>query len=62
MDSPVAPRGDYPVLGREVNGHPLVYLDNAATTQTPAQVREAHDEFYRRYNANVHRGIHTLSH
>ncbi|WP_418771182.1 SufS family cysteine desulfurase [Halorientalis halophila] len=54
-------RGDFPILDRRVGNDPLVYLDNAATTQTPTQVREAYDDVYDRYNANVHRGIHDLS-
>ncbi|MFB6135764.1 MAG: aminotransferase class V-fold PLP-dependent enzyme, partial [Halobacteriaceae archaeon] len=55
-------REDFPVLQREVgDGRPLVYLDNAATTQTPRQVVEAITEYYYEYNANVHRGIHQLS-
>lgn len=54
-------RNDFPILQREVNGKPLVYLDNAATTQRPRQVIEAVDRFYRTYNANVHRSPHTLS-
>ncbi len=54
-------RADFPILQREVNGHPLVYLDNAATTQKPRQVIEAIVDYYERYNANVHRGVHTLS-
>lgn len=54
-------RKDFPILERKINGHPLVYVDNAATTHKPKQVIEAIREFYIRYNANVHRGIHTLS-
>ena len=55
-------RADFPILEREVReGVPLVYLDNAATTHTPEPVLEAITEYYRGYNANVHRGIHTLS-
>ncbi len=54
-------RAQFPILGREVHGKPLVYLDNAATAQRPRQVIEAVDDFYRRYNANVHRGVHQLS-
>ena len=55
-------RADFPVLHQEVRpGVPLVYLDNAATSQKPLAVIEAMDEYYRRYNANVHRGIHKLS-
>jgi cysteine desulfurase/selenocysteine lyase len=53
-------RSDFPILGRTVRGRPLVYLDNAATTQKPAAVIEAEADVYRRYNANVHRAIHTL--
>ena len=53
-------RGDFPILARRVHHRPLVYLDNAATTQKPAVVIEAEAEVYRRYNANVHRAIHTL--
>jgi ribosomal protein S10 len=55
-------RDDFPVLDRTVDGDPLVYLDNAATTQTPRQVYEVYQEFYEGYDANVHRGIHALSH
>ena len=55
-------RDDFPVLSRSVGDEPLVYLDNAATTQTPKQVYDVFEEFYGTYNANVHRGIHTLSH
>jgi len=54
-------REDFPVLEREVNDRPLVYLDNAATSQTPERVIEAISHYYRHYNANVHRGIHQLS-
>ncbi len=54
-------RRDFPILGIEVNGHPLIYFDNAATTQRPVQVIKAVSEFYEKLNANVHRGIHYLS-
>ena len=54
-------RQDFPILHQEMNGHPLVYLDNAATTQKPRQVIQALVEYYEGYNANVHRGIHTLA-
>jgi cysteine desulfurase/selenocysteine lyase len=57
-----AVRADFPVLSRTVNGEPLAYLDNAATTQTPRQVYDVFREYYEGYNANVHRGIHELSH
>jgi cysteine desulfurase/selenocysteine lyase len=50
----------FPILKLEVNGHPLVYLDSAATSQKPLQVIEAVDRYYREYNSNVHRGVHTL--
>ncbi|RST77633.1 cysteine desulfurase [Siminovitchia acidinfaciens] len=53
-------RKQFPILDQEVNGHPLVYLDSAATSQKPVQVIEAIDEYYRGYNSNVHRGVHTL--
>ncbi|MFN2202410.1 MAG: cysteine desulfurase [Caldilineaceae bacterium] len=54
-------RSDFPILAREVDGHPLAYLDNAATSQKPAVVIAAMDDYYRRFNSNVHRGVHTLS-
>ena len=54
-------RKDFPILSREINGQPLVYLDNAATSQKPLQVIETLDRYYREYNSNVHRGVHTLS-
>ena len=54
-------RADFPILSRKVNGHPLVYLDNAATSQKPRQVIQSIVDYYERYNANVHRGVHTLS-
>ena len=54
-------RREFPILSREVYGHPLVYLDNAATTQKPEAVIRAIDSYYRVYNANVHRGVYTLS-
>lgn len=58
---PAAIRRDFPILRQEVNGQPLVYLDNAATTQKPELVIEAISHYYRHDNANVHRGAHTLS-
>ena len=55
-------RRDFPVLKRTVgNDKPLVYLDNAATSQTPVQVIAEITRFYRDHNANIHRGVHTLS-
>ena len=54
-------RTDFPILQRIVKGKPLVYLDSAATTQKPLAVIEATDQYYRVYNANVHRGIYTIS-
>ncbi len=54
-------RRDFPILSREVNGNPLVYLDNGATTQKPTSVIEVIKDYYRDQNANVHRGVHTLS-
>ncbi|MGQ9571831.1 MAG: cysteine desulfurase [Dehalococcoidia bacterium] len=53
-------RRDFPILGRRVRGKPLVYLDNAATTQKPRAVIDALVHFYEHYNANIHRAIHTL--
>ncbi|WP_096156763.1 MULTISPECIES: cysteine desulfurase [Bacillus] len=53
-------RRQFPILHQEVNGHPLVYLDSAATSQKPLAVIEALDKYYREYNSNVHRGVHTL--
>ncbi len=58
---PYAIRKEFPILQQEVNGHPLVYLDNAATTQKPEAVIEAITHYYRHDNANVHRGAHALS-
>ena len=54
-------RDEFPILAQEVNGKPLVYLDNAATTQKPAAVIDAICDYYRNYNSNIHRGVHTLS-
>jgi cysteine desulfurase / selenocysteine lyase len=53
-------RADFPILEREINGHPLVYLDSAATSQRPNQVIDAEADFYRHHNANAHRGIYQL--
>ncbi|WP_252315282.1 cysteine desulfurase [Sinobaca sp. H24] len=53
-------RRQFPILNEQVNGHPLVYLDSAATSQKPSAVIEKIDEYYKKYNSNVHRGVHTL--
>ncbi|MGX1263195.1 cysteine desulfurase/selenocysteine lyase [Rossellomorea marisflavi] len=53
-------RKHFPILDQEVNGHPLVYLDSAATSQKPISVIEAVSDYYKGYNSNVHRGVHTL--
>lgn len=55
-------RKDFPILQRKINNKPLVYLDNAATTQRPRQVIESLQSYYEQTNANVHRAVHTLSH
>jgi len=55
-------RGDFPALSQDVNGHPLVYLDSAASAQQPQRVIDAVAEYQRHDHANVHRGVHTLSH
>ncbi len=57
----VALRKEFPILNQVVNGHPLVYFDNAATTQKPRAVIQALVDYYSGYNANIHRGIHTLA-
>ncbi len=54
-------RQDFPILKRKINGYPLVYFDNAATSQTPKQVIDSIVDYYSNYNANIHRGVHTLS-
>ena len=54
-------RAQFPILEREVNGNPLIYFDNAATSQKPKIVLDAIDNYYEKFNANVHRGIHTIS-
>jgi cysteine desulfurase/selenocysteine lyase len=54
-------REDFPILNRKVNGKPLIYFDNAATSQTPQQVIDVIVDYYSNYNANIHRGVHTLS-
>ena len=54
-------RKEFPILNREIKGRPLIYLDNAATTQKPQQVIDAIVHYYTNYNANIHRGIHTLA-
>ncbi len=54
-------RNDFPILHRQVNGQPLVYLDNAATSQTPLPVIDAISDYYKHTNANIHRGVHALS-
>jgi len=61
MFDPYKIREDFPILKREINDHPLIYFDNAATTQKPEQVIEAIRKFYEKCNANVHRAVHTLS-
>jgi cysteine desulfurases, SufS subfamily len=57
---PYALRADFPILAQEINGHPLVYLDSASTSQKPNVVIDAVADYYREYNANVHRGIYTI--
>jgi cysteine desulfurase/selenocysteine lyase len=54
-------RADFPILHQEIHGKPLIYLDNAATSQKPLQVLNALQDYYEKYNSNVHRGAHTLS-
>ena len=54
-------RADFPILNRKVNGKSLVYFDNAATSQTPQIVIDAIVDYYTNYNANIHRGVHSLS-
>ena len=54
-------RNDFPILSRKINGKPLIYFDNAATTQKPISVINSLTDFYTTYNSNVHRGVHTLS-
>ena len=58
---PLDVRADFPILEREIDGRPLVYLDSAATSQKPSSVIEAIDDYYRRHNANIHRGVYTLA-
>jgi len=58
---PLHVRAAFPLLGRSINGQPLAYLDNAASSQRPLQVIEALDDYQRRHHSNVHRGVHALS-
>jgi cysteine desulfurase/selenocysteine lyase len=59
--NPYKIREDFPILRRKVNGNPLIYFDNAATSQKPKKVIEAIKDFYEKHNANIHRAVHTLS-
>ena len=54
-------RAQFPILAQTVNGKPLVYFDNGATSQKPQVVIDAIVDYYSNYNANIHRGVHTLS-
>ena len=54
-------RNDFPILKRKVNGQPLIYFDNVATSQKPQVMIDAIVDYYNNYNANIHRGVHTLS-
>ena len=54
-------RSEFPILARQIHGEPLAYLDNGATAQKPLAVIDALDRYWREHNANVHRGVHTLS-
>ena len=54
-------RQDFPILQQKINGKPFVYLDSTASSQKPSLVIEAMDTYYRKYNANVHRGIYQIS-
>ena len=54
-------KSDFPILNQKINGHDLVYLDNAATTQKPKVVIDTINDYYRKTNSNIHRGVHTLS-
>ena len=58
---PLDVRSDFPIFERRIDGRPVVYLDSAATSQKPAAVIEAIDDYYRRHNANIHRGVYTLA-
>jgi len=58
---PMVIRRDFPILSQKVNNRPLVYFDNAATTQKPQVVIDAIADYYSGYNSNVHRGVHALS-
>ncbi|MEM3699243.1 MAG: aminotransferase class V-fold PLP-dependent enzyme, partial [Candidatus Bathyarchaeia archaeon] len=60
MLDPYKIREDFPILKRKINNNPLIYFDNAATTQKPKQVIEAIKNFYENHNANVHRAVYTL--
>ncbi len=61
FDQIAAIRADFPILQRRIGDKPLIYLDNGASSQKPHSVLAVMDDYYRRYNANVHRGVHTLS-
>ena len=54
-------RSDFPILKRKVNGSPFVYFDNAKTGQKPNQVIDSISDYYRNYNSNIHRGVHSVS-
>ena len=54
-------RNDFPILSREVNNKPLIYFDNAATSQKPISVINSLTEFYSKYNSNVHRGVYAIA-
>src|SRR5690606_30015277 len=59
--NPARVRQDFPILHQKVNGHDLVYFDNAATSQKPVQVIQAITDYYEKYNSNIHRGAHFLA-
>jgi len=61
MFDPYKVREDFPILKRKINDYPIIYFDNAATSQKPKQVLDALREFYEQHNANIHRAVHTLS-